>query len=402
MEEELTAMDEQLADYSPNERPSSIHVSSSSFRSSNTADIQSDSSDEGSDADDSDPQREKESKKMRLKDIKCSDAKISTKQEKYTIWSRELQESALTDVLNICCGVEGNFERTRDCESYNYSKAYELAAERYQQLSPNDATNCENPEEGAQNAEENVRAGSSRNLKRRHNSMGDGYRRGYHGRQNQNNRGGKGDMGVPRVLLPLNTTVSDNETDVAKDIAAKLNEEKEDLIVRVVTTLGKEKAIELYEQTKKIEEDGGMTVLRGTRRRTSGGIFLFILKNDKSVAEEDKDTVFSDDRRKMTREKKEAQAQRRRMEAEELRRSLVATDGLTHLPSRAELVTKQGPMQGEDQDDVPEGDVVTNPPPSPAWDARENGVITTAQERELNSYDDILDLGGGEDVMDVF
>ncbi|XP_046403833.1 phosphorylated adapter RNA export protein [Ischnura elegans] len=397
MEEELAAMDEQLADYSPNERPSSIHMSNSGFRSGNGSEIQSDSSpDDGSDADDSDGG----GKKLRMKDMKCSDAKMSSKQEKYAIWSRELQESALTDELNICCGVEGNFERTRDCESYDFSKAYKLAAEHYQQLSPDGISNCEGAEE---NVEETNRAGSSRNLKRRHNSMGDGYRRGYRGRHNQNNRGPKGDTGVPKILSPLSVSVTDNDADIARDIASKLFEEKEDLIAKVVNVLGKEKAIELYEETKKIEEEGGMTILKGTRRRTSGGIYLFILKNDKNISEEDKESIFSDDRRKATREIKEAKVQRRRMATEELRRTLVATDGLTYLPQRAELVTKKGPMEDADQDDVPEeGDVVTNPPPSPAWDGRENGGIPPAQERELNSYDDVLDLGGGEDVMDVF
>lgn len=414
MEEELGTVDEQIADYTPLERPSYSNVSNSRFRNNEISDYKSESSSpEDSDTSGSDsPSMKKIRKKSKLKPVnRVNDESFVGKQKKYGVWSMGLQEEALTDGLITSCEVERSFERTRDVESYDFNLPFKLAAENYQPPSP-DKANCDDSDINDQITQLNQRPDSSFrdfNRKRSHDSMSDGYRRGYRGRHHHGKRGGKCDsvykQGSPKILLPLSTTASDNEEDVARDIADKLNEEKENLIVQVVKVLGKEKAIDLFVQTKKIEEDGGMLIVRGNRRRTPGGIFLFILKQDEGISQEDKQSIFADDRRTAVQEKKAASAQRRKLKSEEIMRNLAAADGLPPLSSRKELVPKQEqPMRDEgDQEDVTEEEVVSNPPPSPATDGRENGCADQADEgRALTCYDDYLDLGGVEDVMDLF
>ncbi|KAG8230478.1 hypothetical protein J437_LFUL013519 [Ladona fulva] len=402
MEEDFAPVDEQLADYTPLERPS---FSNTQFRTEKIMEDKSDtSSTEDSDSSGSyGPSTKKKRKKTKLKPMiePCEE----NKKKKFGVWTAGLQEDVLTDELITSCEVERNFDRTRDVESYDYSLAYKLAAENYQPPSEDGESHCDNSDISARNGRV---ATNSRefSLKRRYASIDHG------GRRNRpfGNRSGMGDPAYkpgPKILEPLATTVNDNDEEVAKDIAAKLNEEKEDLItvlstVKVVRILGKERSIGLFDRTKKIEEDGGMTTLQGSRRRTPGGIFLFLLKQDHNISQKEKQIIFADDRKAVLQEKKAAAARLRKLRSEELRRNLAAADGLPPLQTRKELAAKQDPMRDEDQEDVPEENVVSNPPPSPATDGRENGCVVSDNERQLTSYEDYLDLGGNEDVMDVF
>lgn len=86
---------------------------------------------------------------------------------------------------------------------------------------------------------------------------------------------------------------------VAKKIIRVLNEPKRFIIYRVVRVLGSQKALQLLEETEKIEEDGGMLVVNNSRRRTPGGTFLQLLKKDPSVSNKKKSIIFAEDRRVM-------------------------------------------------------------------------------------------------------
>lgn len=78
-------------------------------------------------------------------------------------------------------------------------------------------------------------------------------------------------------------------------MAEKLEEEKSDLIIRVVSVIGKEASLNLYKITQKIEREGGMLTMNKFRRRTPGGIFLFLLKSSDKIDEQLKKEVFTDD-----------------------------------------------------------------------------------------------------------
>lgn len=48
--------------------------------------------------------------------------------------------------------------------------------------------------------------------------------------------------------------------------------------------VGAEKAVALFESTRRIEASGGMMVADGSRRRTPGGVFVALLRADPNVS----------------------------------------------------------------------------------------------------------------------
>jgi phosphorylated adapter RNA export protein len=89
--------------------------------------------------------------------------------------------------------------------------------------------------------------------------------------------------------------IDSTDEDFGKEIAKNLEEEKSDLIVRVVSVIGKEQTQKLYENTQRIERNGGMMILNKTRRRTPGGVFLFLLKTSNCIDEKMKKEIFEPD-----------------------------------------------------------------------------------------------------------
>ena len=52
-----------------------------------------------------------------------------------------------------------------------------------------------------------------------------------------------------------------------------------DLITGVVELVGRDVALDLFQQTRKIEGGGGMMIKNGSRRRTPGGLYLQLLRD---------------------------------------------------------------------------------------------------------------------------
>lgn len=80
---------------------------------------------------------------------------------------------------------------------------------------------------------------------------------------------------------------------LAKVIAAELEETDKKprrQIKQVIERGGLEFAARLLDETKRIEEEGGMTVDNGDRRRTLGGIFFYLARRD--LPEDDRDAIF--------------------------------------------------------------------------------------------------------------
>lgn len=129
------------------------------------------------------------------------------------------------------------------------------------------------------------------------------------------------------------------------------------LTVRIVNIVGCDLAIRLFKETQKIESDGGMLIVNGMRRRTPGGVYLFLLKNCDDITKKQKKDIFLDDSRKCIKSRKSAQAERRDQEVEELKKSLQIEKELPQLSNRGELLVG----------------ALSNPPPSPVTDCnREN------------------------------
>jgi PHAX RNA-binding domain-containing protein len=56
-------------------------------------------------------------------------------------------------------------------------------------------------------------------------------------------------------------------------------------IRRIVQTLGSERALQLLEQARTVEAQGGLPVVDGSRRRTPGGVFFRLVREQTTPAE---------------------------------------------------------------------------------------------------------------------
>ncbi|XP_034529386.1 phosphorylated adapter RNA export protein [Notolabrus celidotus] len=117
-------------------------------------------------------------------------------------------------------------------------------------------------------------------------------------------------------------TEDDSDDKVADEIAYRLQEPKKDLIERVVSIIGKKKAIELLGETATLEESGGVYTMDGSRRRTPGGVYLNLLKNTPSISKSQVRKVFCEEQQKECKSKKAAQKRRRHMVAKKMKQAI--------------------------------------------------------------------------------
>lgn len=99
--------------------------------------------------------------------------------------------------------------------------------------------------------------------------------------------------------------------------------------VRLVSVVGTRKAIELFQETQRIEKDGGMMIVNGKRRRTPGGVFFFLLKHDNEVTSAQRKMIFYEENKVAAKDRKSLQAMKRDQKVEELKKRLTEQD---HLP----------------------------------------------------------------------
>lgn len=111
-----------------------------------------------------------------------------------------------------------------------------------------------------------------------------------------------------------------------------------------------------------------MLIVNGMRRRTPGGVFLFLLKNCDDISKKQKKDIFLEEERKTIKSRKISQALKRDLEVEELKKSLKKENELPVLASRSDLLASSTSHLGLDTHVN-----LSNPPPSPVTDFnREN------------------------------
>ncbi|XP_041984422.1 phosphorylated adapter RNA export protein [Aricia agestis] len=286
----------------------------------------------GSESDD-EPHRRAKRSKMRPR---RPQPQGNAKKDKYNVWCKALQEDLLTEDM-ISCDVS---KKSRyGVESYDYTIKYRLDDDY---ISKKVFTNSKDRKNRDNFSNKRTHTDRS-NVKLR---LGKRVNTDQPQEEKQN----------PRFIPELVTTADDPIENIGLDIAEKLAEEKKELVCRIVQVLGASKAIEIYKETQRVEADGGMLVMNGTRRRTPGGIFFFLLKRDDEVSLDMINQIFNEDRKESARKIKRARVKSRQKVVEQLKQSLTDAE-LPSLLSRGEATAQS--------------EHGSNPPPSPATDARE-------------------------------
>lgn len=92
----------------------------------------------------------------------------------------------------------------------------------------------------------------------------------------------------------------------SQEIAQALDERRIDLVNAVITTIGLERAQAFLEETKRIEAAGGMITKNEQRRRTPGGVFFQLIKDQ--VTKEERKAIFALEQKKKKKKKKRSAA----------------------------------------------------------------------------------------------
>ncbi|XP_074651846.1 uncharacterized protein LOC141906442 isoform X2 [Tubulanus polymorphus] len=142
--------------------------------------------------------------------------------------------------------------------------------------------------------------------------------------------------------------LTEDETAVAADISFKLCEQNLEMIELVVVHLGKEMALKFLQMTNSLEESGGMMTQDGSRRRTAGGVYLYLIKNDKSIPKETLAKIFRPQQNLQKKRMRKHKLAKRRIrehdlknEYEELKRDILEAKRLKDLDQRSQDVEIQ-------------------------------------------------------------
>lgn len=166
--------------------------------------------------------------------------------KKNNIWASGLQEESLMENLKGCGVDQQSTNYDRSVESYDYSIKYRLNGDNA--LKRRQSTNSDSSNEKPFSC---FNQKQSKNKRFRANSMGSGSASGQqHSKRNVRLRLGnvKGEdsssndgaqLNAPRTIIDLNEITADTTNeDVARDMANKLYEEKDELMCKLQTMWG--------------------------------------------------------------------------------------------------------------------------------------------------------------------
>lgn len=259
------------------------------------------------------------------------------KKKSNNIWGSVLTEQDLTQTMVRSAAVDKPEELSfneRNVESYDFTKKYNDRRQSWDEMENPDGRNVmietvhnimsvpaqgraiidyEDTLQKTRDSRDRCGNFSRKNRKRRaDNSNEREQRSSIHDR-----------IGVKKLattrLGEIDMSVDMETSELTKKIAEFLHEPKEELIERIVTHVGKDFAIRLVQATKDVEESGGMYTLDGSRRRTPGGVYLTLLKQQPEWSKDVRKLVFVEDEQELVKKKREkrkkARQQRRRNQA---------------------------------------------------------------------------------------
>ncbi|XP_030386444.1 phosphorylated adapter RNA export protein [Scaptodrosophila lebanonensis] len=334
--------------------------------------------------------------------------------KKYNVWTAALQEETLSENMRGCDVTRGTSDR--NVENYDFSLKYRLNGENVLKRRLSNSSEEEESHSVHKRGRPSGRAAVDYLQQR-----GTVKSRIVHrSRRHTSSASASSDNTCePRQILDLNETRGREPSDVAREMANKLHEKKDELLVRAIEILGIELLQEIYKETQRIEADGGMMIKTGQRRRTPGGVFFFLLKHNDSITPEQQKSIFAEDRQSVNKSRKQIETLMRDRKVEELKKCLSKqSTEMPSLNSRKELY-----MQGAESSAESQPGNLSNPPPSPVGQGQcspeyktheitinhvDNSDIpstskaaSTAGLKDLVSYDDdFLDVNCGE--MDFF
>lgn len=272
-----------------------------------------------------DGRKKKKRREIKVRPMKPVRPAGRVRPEKYNVWTATLQEDLMENMRG--CDVN-NHRRDREVESYDYRIKYRLNGDseapitgikRRQSYSDDSDTN------NFHHQQKDTKRFRTRN--HTENKVSAKLRLGPRVSGDDSND----DDGVPatvaRHVLDLTVSADCSNAEIAQDIAMKLYEEKDDLLLHAINTIGSEIPIKLFGETQKIELDGGMMTMDGYRRRTPGGVFLFLLKHCTEITKEQRKVIFYDDKKKFEKKRKNPQEAKRDQKVEQLKKSLSLTSG---------------------------------------------------------------------------
>ncbi|XP_060700828.1 phosphorylated adapter RNA export protein [Hemiscyllium ocellatum] len=226
------------------------------------------------------------------------------------IWGSVLQEQnqdAVATELGIL-GMEGCIDmNSRQSETYNYAMAKKMMAkqrrEEDEEMNKLEAELDEYIQDGRKI--KNQEECNQSNLKRKRpvkERLGERLEMNYKGK--------------------CDIKEDDSPNKISDEIAYRLREPKTDLIHRVVKTIGRKKAIELLIQTAEVEQNGGLMIVDGSRRRTPGGVYLQLLKNTPSITQDQIKEIFYDENQREYNCKKAAKKRRRHIIGKKMKQAI--------------------------------------------------------------------------------
>lgn len=197
--------------------------------------------------------------------------------KKYNVWTAALQEEALSENMRGCDVTRSSSDR--NVENYDFSLKYRMNGENTLKRRLSNSSDEETAHPANKRGRQSAR---STTMEREKNSIkGRLGQRSSRSRRNNSSTSGSSDYSSePRHILDLKDISGRDPSDIAREMANKLYEEKDELlgkfgnvslnfeiiykfylvVVRVVKVLGIDVPLELYKETQRIEADGGMMI----------------------------------------------------------------------------------------------------------------------------------------------
>lgn len=142
----------------------------------------------------------------------------------------------------------------------------------------------------------------------------------------------------PGLCSKITKSMKDNLTveTVAEQISKNLNEPNKDLIYKIVKVIGIEHALKFYDETRHIEQSGGICCKDGSRRKKPGGVFFYLIRHDESIIDNNVKKIFAEESQEKNKQRKNQIKERRKKRTEELRARIIANGLLSLVKQKKE------------------------------------------------------------------